>query len=74
MAFKSDFRFMTPACTSISSAVDDKALAEFIRQSDYIRAESLRRTWAIPSMPYKSTAWKNKYYDHFRAQILAELS
>lgn len=72
--FTKDFRFATESVVSISSAVGDEELAKAIRQSDYIRHETLRRTWSIPSMQYKSREWKNRYYDFFRAKVIAELN
>ena len=68
-----DYKFASPNVVSISSQCDGE-LAEAIRQSDYIRNETLRRTWAIPSMKYKSLKWKNRYYDFFRAKVIAELN
>lgn len=70
--FEKDYRFSTSNVTSISSVCDEE-LARFIRESDYIRHETLRRTWAIPSMKYKSLKWANRYYNHFRAQVIAEI-
>jgi hypothetical protein len=71
---KKDFRLATESVVSISSVCGDGELAQAIRQSDYIRNETLRRTWSIPSMKYKSLKWKNRYYDFFRAKVIAELN
>ena len=68
-----DYRMGSASVVSISSVCDGE-LAKAIRQSDYIRNETLNRTWAIPSMKYKSLKWKNRYYDHFRQQVIAELN
>ena len=72
--FKKDFWFATESVVSISSVCGDGELAQAIRQSDYIRHETLRRTWSIPSMQYKSREWKNRYYDFFKAKVIAELN
>jgi len=74
MNFNKDYRMGSTSVTSISSVCEDEELARAIRQSDYIRNETLNRTWAIPSMKYKSLKWKNRYYDHFRQQVIAELN
>lgn len=68
-----DYRLGCKDVVSISSVCDEE-IAQTIRYSDYIRNESLKRTWSIPSMPYKNSKWKNKYYDHFRKQIISELN
>ena len=66
-----DYCFGSPSVVSVSSVCDEE-LAKAIRMSDFIRHETLRRLWALPSTPYKPTKWQNAYYDYFRKQVMKE--
>ena len=72
MTFDKDYYFGTPNVISISS-ICEKDLAKAIRQSDYIRNETLRRCLAIPSYRSKPLRWKNKYYELIKKRVIAEL-
>lgn len=63
----------SPNVRSIAEFIDDEALAAGIRQSDYIRNETLRRLCAMPSYPIKTLRWKNIWYDYFRKQVEREI-
>ena len=39
---------------------------------DAIRTETLKRLCAIPSYPYKSLAFKNRYYDAIKRKVQSE--
>ena len=68
-----DFRFCSKSVCSISSVCVEPALRKGIITSDSIRAETLRRCCAIPSYPFKSLQWKNRYYDFFRRKVMEEM-
>lgn len=72
MTFDKDYRFGSPSVVSISSVCDSE-LAKAIRQSDYIRNETLRRCLAIPSYRSKPLRWKNRYYELIKKRVMAEL-
>lgn len=72
--YSKDYRFASRNVTSISSVCKDEELAKTIRQSDYVRNETLRRLCQIPSYPYKTLVWKNRYYDAIKAKVIAELA
>ena len=68
-----DFRFCSPSVCSISSVCVGPALREGIITSDWIRKETLHRCLEIPSYPFKSLQWKNRYYDFFRRKVMEEM-
>lgn len=65
--------FATRNVVSVAEYCDDETLRKEIELSDKIRNETLNRCYAIPSYKYKSLKWKNKYYDHIREVVKAEL-
>lgn len=71
--FDKDYCFGSSNVVSVSSVCNEK-IAKVIRESDYIRNETLRRLTAMPSYSFKSLKWKNKYYDYFKRQVEDELS
>ena len=38
-----------------------------------VRNLTLDRLCAIPSYPYKTTAWRNRYYDVIKRKVIKEL-
>lgn len=58
---------------SISAVCDDKEMERMIDLGDRIRSETLDRCYSIRGYQYKSLKWKNRYYDHFRKIVEAEL-
>ena len=68
-----DMYFVTPDCVSISSVCNGE-LKQSIIFSDYVRNETLNRLCAMPGYKFKSLAWKNKYYDYFRKQVIKEIA
>lgn len=67
-----DICFVTPNCVSISSVCNGE-LKQALIQSDYIRNETLKRLCSMAGYKYKSLAWKNRYYDYFKKQVMKEL-
>lgn len=69
---KKDFCFGSENVVSVS-AVCDEQMATVIRMSDYIRSETLRRCYAIPSYESKPLRWKNRYYDLIKKRVEQEV-
>lgn len=65
--------FASPHIVSVAAYADTKELKSSILQSDYIRNETLNRLSSLPSYSLKSLKWKNRYYDHFKNQVIKEL-
>ena len=66
-----DVRF-TKSVVSVSS-VCEGSLRDEIILSDRVRAETLKRCYAIPSYQYKPLAWKNRYYDLIHERVKKEV-
>lgn len=73
MTFQNDFRLGSENVVSISAACDEQ-LAREIRKNDYIRAEALRRTCAMPGYTIKPLRWKNRYYDYWQKKVMQEVN
>ena len=58
---------------SVAYYADSEEVKKAVLQSDYIRNETLNRLTALPSYSCKSLAWKNRYYDYFKKQVIKEL-
>lgn len=70
---KKDFCFASKNVASISTVCSDSAVADAIRNSDYIRNETISRLLKIPSYNCKSLYWKNRYYDVIRNKVIKEM-
>lgn len=68
-----DYCFSTKNVSSISRICQDAELKQTIQQNDFIRNETLRILCSIPSYPYKTLEWKNRYYDVIRKHVAARL-
>lgn len=64
--------FISPNVISIADVCAGK-IREEILKSDYIRNETLKRCYAIPSYRGKSRKWKNLYYDLMKKRVMEEL-
>ena len=67
-------RMGSPSVVSIAAALPEGSeIRNAIQESDYIRNETLRRCYAIPSYAFKSLRWKNRYYDTIRKKVEREV-
>lgn len=64
--------FCGKSVVSVSS-VCDSPMREELDFSSNVRNETLNRLTSLPSYPYKSLKWKNRYYEYFKKKVLEEM-